>query len=289
MFFCNQINLGCHWSHGKTLHDTIHSAYCSGCYTPQIFMGTPYSPTRKKYSDGDIAATNELLQQTGQNVFTHLPYVYNLAGSAKKNRLAFDGDDEVTSYTLKCCESIGQEIQTLDKLHCYKKGCVLHIGSSGDPRGLKTVAASINAINLSNSCPLLLETMVGRGNVLGKTFEELRQVYEAVEDKEGVGFCIDTCHIFSQGLYRMHDEADIDRLFEDMDRVLGRKKIGLVHLNDSSKNFKSCKDRHALVGRGMIWGSRRKPLKYLIKRFTDWDVPLVLETAESDLKVVHAL
>lgn len=252
-------------------------------------MGSPYSVARKKYSQEDIIATNELLKQTGQNLFTHLPYVYNLAGSAKLNKLAFQDDEGVTQQVLKCCQSIGDEIAVLDKMRCKQKGCVIHMGSSAHSNGLNTIATSINKIQLSSTCPLLLETMVGRGNVLGKTFDELRGVYELVANKDGVGFCIDTCHIFSQGLYDMQSEKNIDQLFEDMERTLGRPKVKLVHLNDSVTDFLSGKDNHALIGQGKIWTENLKPLKYLVKRFTAWDVPLVLETSWTDLKVVHCL
>ena len=287
--WCKQTNLGCHWSIDKTLAGTLEGAYCAGCYTPQLFMGSPYTLNRRKISSEDISAANAVLKSTGQNVFTHLPYVYNLAGSAKKNKLAFADDQEVTDYTLQCCRSISEEIRTLDKLQCRQKGCVIHIGSSTYSEGLATVAKSINQMELQDSCPLLLETMVGRGNVLGKTFEELVQVRESVEKKSAVGFCVDTCHIFAQGLYEMASVESVDKLFEDMERVLKRANVKLVHLNDSVADFSALVDNHARVGQGKIWSHDIKPLKYLIKRFTDWDVPLVLETQWRDLEVVHCL
>jgi len=38
--------------------------------------------------------------------------------------------------------------------------------------------------------------MAGAGNVIGGKFEDLRDIIAKVKDKDRVGVCLDTCHLF---------------------------------------------------------------------------------------------
>ena len=38
--------------------------------------------------------------------------------------------------------------------------------------------------------------MAGAGNVIGGKFEDLRDIIAMVKDKDRVGVCLDTCHLF---------------------------------------------------------------------------------------------
>lgn len=46
---------------------------------------------------------------------------------------------------------------------------------------------------------MLLENMVGVGNVIGNSWEDFRDIIEFVEDKLRVGVCIDICYVFVVG------------------------------------------------------------------------------------------
>lgn len=41
--------------------------------------------------------------------------------------------------------------------------------------------------------------MAGQGNIIGANFEDLRDIIEQVKDKDRVGVCLDTCHLFVCG------------------------------------------------------------------------------------------
>ena len=41
--------------------------------------------------------------------------------------------------------------------------------------------------------------MAAQGNVIGGFFEDLRDIIELVDNKERVGVCLDTCHMFAAG------------------------------------------------------------------------------------------
>ncbi|MGZ3333478.1 MAG: TIM barrel protein, partial [Gemmatimonadaceae bacterium] len=64
-----------------------------------------------------------------------------------------------------------------------------------------------------------------------------------------VGVCVDTAHIFAAG----YDIAnDYDGVWARFDDVIGRRRLHLMHLNDSKVPLGSRKDRHELIGEGAI-------------------------------------
>ena len=292
LFFYDHEYLGSHTGIKKTLEETIKES-CKKCYyTIQIFLGSPYNLKRKDITKDDIIKSNNLLNQSNLNIFTHLPYIHNLAGSVKNNCLHWTGDHSDT-YILESLKSIEDEILFLDKLNCPRKGAVLHIGSSGkfdSNQGIEKVAISINKIKFNshekNPSKLILETMVGRGGVLGKTFYELKKVYDLVECKERIGFCIDTCHVFSEGLYDLRKKEEIDKMFNDFDAVIGLDKLSLIHLNDSKTEFNSKQDKHERIGSGEIF-KNVKCLQYMLKKINDYKISTVLETVEEDYDVIQ--
>lgn len=46
---------------------------------------------------------------------------------------------------------------------------------------------------------IALETMAGKGSELGKTFEEIKQIYDGVHKKDRLRVCFDTCHVNDAG------------------------------------------------------------------------------------------
>ena len=165
------------------------------------------------------------------------------------------------------------------------------ISDKGDrEKGLNSVIQSINKINFKeNDCKLILETMVGRGGVLGVSFEELSYIYNRIEEskRKYIGICIDTCHIFAEGLYKLDSVKGIDKLFEDFQRYFTLDKLSVIHLNDSKCEYNSKADRHSTLMNGCIW--KRDILKYFVSICERYNIPMILETEESDYDVVENL
>lgn len=46
---------------------------------------------------------------------------------------------------------------------------------------------------------MVLENMSSVGNIVGGKMWHLKYVIDRVKDKSRIGFCIDTCHLFSSG------------------------------------------------------------------------------------------
>ena len=279
---------GSHIGIESTLNKTISGAKGQGMSAVQLFLGGPYTLKRRNVTTEDISACDPSV-----NLFTHLPYVYNLAGSAKRNTLAWHGDEETDTYTGECLESIAHELNILSQLRCKCKGCVLHIGSTGKNKdaeaGLRAVAQSINKINFTGDAPLLLETMVCNGGVLGKTFDDLKLVTSLVDQDKPIGICIDTCHVFAAGLYDLRTEIGVDTMFSDFLREFKWEDCKLIHLNDSKGSFGDSKDRHQCIGLGEIWKDNPRSLLHLLRIAKHNDIPVVLETVVDDWKVLEEL
>jgi deoxyribonuclease-4 len=276
---------GSHISVSKLgLEEAINQAVNQGMTAVQVFCGSPYSLQRS------IDPKTSPVDRSKIKVYSHLPYVLNLAGKAKTNTIAWTTDSATDEYVNGCCSSISNEMKCIGNINGC--GCVLHIGSIGanqnKRQGLQSVAKSINKIsfhpNTTTSPKLLLETMVGNKGVLGCSFEELKVVYDGLDEhiKPNVGFCIDTCHVFAQGTYDLARVEQVDQMFQDFDRMLPSDSLQLLHLNDSKECFGSHKDRHSVLTQGKIWNSTDEGLVHLLKHVKKRNLSLVLETEESD-------
>jgi AP endonuclease-1 len=116
--------------------------------------------------------------------------------------------------------------------------------------------------------------MAGQGNVIGATFEDLRDIIEQVEDKPRIGVCLDTCHSFAAGYDLRTPEAFKDTL-DKFDEIVGMKYLSALHINDSKAPFASHRDLHQNIGLGFL-GLRAFHNVMNEPRFEG--LPLVLET-----------
>lgn len=110
--------------------------------------------------------------------------------------------------------------------------------------GLNTVLAEDDSDVL-----IALETMAGKGGEIGRTFEELRMIYDGVQKKDRLRVCFDTCHVHDAGYDLVHDYEGV---FQRFDEVIGLSQIAVFHINDSMNPCGAHKDRHANIGKGEI-------------------------------------
>jgi apurinic endonuclease APN1 len=299
--YYNINGFGSHIGYKSNMKDTICSCINQHMYSCQFFLGNRLSLTRSKCTTKDIEEANEYFKKWKLNVYTHIPYCINLSG--KGGKIAYqtnnDDNDEATQYAKKCVQSIQSELDVLHQLKCNQKGSIVHIGSIGDNKnitdGLNAVVKSINSINCYTDTPLCLETMVGCGGVLGKSIEELKYIIDRVDNKEGIGICLDTCHLFAEGSYNLSEQIQIDALFKDYFWAFGLDKIKVIHFNDSLDVFGSKKDRHSTIGDGYIWkhptqnNKLNQSCKYFINKCVKENINIILETEPEDYEKVVSL
>ena len=125
---------------------------------------------------------------------------------------------------------------------------------------------------------LLLETTAGSGTALGATFEELATLIELIPapERDRVGVCVDTAHIFAAGYDLV---GDYDGVWARFDDVIGRGRLRMMHLNDSKAPLGSRKDRHELIGEGAIG---EEPFRRIMNDERLASIGKVIETPKLD-------
>lgn len=261
--------IGTHIPFSKSLSKTITLAISSGMYSFQFFLGNPQSFVRTTLSDDDIKTSLSLMDRYPLHIFTHSPYVYNIA------------NEDVNPLVVKSLENELGQVSSFQG-----NGVVLHPGSNKDKKkGIEEIAKNISKIKFTRS-KLILENMAGQGNMIGSTLQELRDIRDnVVEDKRPfIGYCIDTAHIWGTGLYDLSKKEGVDKMFSDIKNILGIENVCLFHINDSKAKFGSNLDRHELLCNGEIWSKDKgESLRYLLNIINSYNIPIVLETDPSDI------
>lgn len=200
-----------------------------------------------------------------QHVVPHGSYLVNLAHTDKaRTEQAYDSFLE----DLQRCERLGI------KLYNFHPGVAN--STNGDRQAaIAHLASNLNKAHKATSTVVtLLENMAAGGNVLGSTFEDLRDTIALIDDKERVGVCLDTCHAFAAG-YDLRTPEAFKASMNEFDKIVGFKYLRAMHINDSKAPFASHKDLHANIGTGFL-GLRAFHNIVNEPRFEG--LPLILET-----------
>ena len=212
-----------------------------GANALMVYTGAPQNTRRKEIKDLKL---EEGLAYAGQaeirEIVIHAPYIINLGNTEKPEMFEFGVD------------FLAKELTRTAAFH--SKVLVLHPGSAlsaGAEAGIEQIAKGLNRVlNADDSdVNIALETMAGKGSEVGRTFEELRMIYDRVEKKDRLRVCFDTCHVNDAGYDLVNDYEGVLAQF---DRVLGLNQIAVIHVNDSLNPLGTHKDRHANIGKGTI-------------------------------------
>ena len=235
-------------------------------YDSNTFMFYTGAPQNTMRYDIDGELTKEAYDKMRENgidltkIIVHAPYIVNLANpDQEKHIFAIN----FLKQEINRCKSLGIE------------NMVLHPGSHvgfGIDTGIKNIIDGLNKIlENDNDVCILLETMAGKGNEVGKSFEEIKSIIDGVDNKKMIGVCLDTCHIHDAG----YDLNDFDKVINDFDQIIGLKYLKCIHINDSKNPCGSKKDRHENIGKGYIGLDNLLKIIYHNKLV---DLPKILET-----------
>ena len=262
----SKIKLGCHVGMaGKEMF--LASAKEAASYGANVFMlytGAPQNTRRKDISELNIEAGWEYARQHGiEEIVVHAPYIINLANTVKPE-----------TYEL-AVEFLEKEIIRTAAMR--SRIMVLHPGShvnAGVEAGIAQVIKGLNTELNQNDDDvyIALETMAGKGSEVGRTFEELKAIYDGVDKKDRLRVCFDTCHVNDAGYDIVNH---YDEVFEEFDKVIGLDQIAVFHINDSMNPLGAHKDRHANIDKGSIG---YETLHRLVHDERFIDVPKILET-----------
>lgn len=259
------IKIGSHVSmSGKEMMlASVKEAVSYGANTFMIYTGAPQNTKRKKIEELNIDAAWQCMKEHGIEEFVvHAPYIINLANTVKPEtyKLAV----EFLQMELERTQAMGSNI------------LVLHPGShvkAGAEAGTAQIIQGLNEVMTADmKCCVALETMAGKGDEIGRTFEELAKIYDGVKYPEKLRVCFDTCHVHDAG-YDVAD--DFDGVIDDFDRIIGKDQIAVFHINDSKNIRGAHKDRHENIGKGEIGF---EALYRIVHHPQFLDIPKILET-----------
>ena len=174
-------------------------------------------------------------------VSCHAVYLVNLASrdaTVRENSLS------ALRATMETADAIGSE------------AIVFHVGSHlgiGFDDAVELVEPALRELLelTTDRLWLCMENAAGAGGTVGRSIAELAALTDAVDRHPRLGLCLDSCHWWASGV----DVTDTDALalaLEDLDARVGLDRVRVLHVNDSQTALGSNRDRHAIVGEGVI-------------------------------------
>ena len=262
--------LGTHVSTSGGLHQAPLRAYEIPVRAIQIFAKNNNQWRAPSLSLKEVDAFRENCEQCEIEVaFSHAGYLINLAAP-----------DETTHKN--SMDSMKIELERGEALGL--PFVVLHPGAhkeTGVAMGIHKIVESLNRlVDETKGCHIriLLETTAGQGSSIGHRFEELAEIIDGVKDKNRIGVCLDTCHIFAAG-YELRTEEGYKKTWKQFDDIIGLKNLYAIHLNDSKKEFGSRVDRHEHIGKGKMGTDA---FRFLMNDLRLRKIPMILETPKGD-------
>ena len=220
---------------------SVKEAHSYGANVLMLYTGAPQNTRRKEIKDLKIEAGWEYAKENGiDEIVVHAPYIINLANTVKPETFEL------------AVEFLEKEIRRTAAMR--SKILVLHPGSALDAGADAGIAQAVKGLNMvldgnEDEVYIALETMAGKGSEIGRTFEELKMIYDGVHKKERLRVCFDTCHVNDAGYDIVNDYEGV---FQKFDEVIGLDQIAVFHINDSLNPLGAHKDRHANIGAGTI-------------------------------------
>jgi deoxyribonuclease-4 len=258
--------LGAHLSIAGGMEKAIDRALAVGCTAMQIFVKNNMQWFARPLADADARKFREHPRRAELGaVFGHTGYLINLAATNPENHK-------------RSVRSLTEELVRADQLDV--PFLVLHPGAhlgAGEEAGLEQIVKSIDGIYRRNNrlkARIALEITAGQGTCLGHKFEHLAFIIENVKEPERICACLDTAHLFAAG-YDLSTDAGTRKTFRQFDKIVGRKQLVALHLNDSKTDLGSRVDRHDHIGKGKIG---LEAFRYIMNAARFSKIPKVLET-----------
>jgi len=249
----------------------------AGMHALQIFSAVPkfyndkisVRPERAVKFRETLATTNI----APEHVVVHAAYVLNVA------------TPDETKYG-RASAGLAKELERSTTLGagavCFHPGAATD--GDRDAAAKRIAAAIVNALEaVPGGTRLLVENTAGAGNTMARTAEEVGLILGHVPKKHRArtGYGLDTCHLFASGYDLRESRATLTKVLDDFEQHTGERP-GFFHLNDSEGALGSNRDRHMLIGDGMIGA---EPFGWLLHDPRARDVPLILETPQLDYEI----
>jgi len=269
--------IGAHTIDNGGIHMAVLRAGSAGMTALQIFTAIPrFYGDKSTIKPERVARFKAALAKTRikpANVVVHAAYVLSVATP----------DDE------KWARASAGLTKELERSSALGVGAVcFHPGSAGaSDRGEsakrigKAITVALKAID--SGTRILVENTAGAGKTMGKTSQEVRDILAAVPTslRGRTGYGLDTCHLFCSGYDIAASKQSFTAVLNEFEEVTGEPP-SFFHLNDSATELGSNKDRHVLIGDGLIGAP---PFEWLLQDRRSANVPLILETPQQNYEI----
>jgi len=244
----------------------IERARSIHCTAMQIFVKNNMQWFARPLTRDEIRAFLDHVQRGElSSIFGHANYLINLAATNPQ-------------FHVNSIRALAEELARADQLEL--PFLVLHPGAhlgAGEEAGLEKIIASVDEV--FRQIPhvktnIALETTAGQGSCLGNRLEHLAFIIANVREAERLRVCLDTAHLFAAG-YDISSEHSTRKTLREFDRVIGRDRLAVIHLNDSKTARGSRVDRHEHIGKGRIG---LEAFRLIMRERHFREIPKVLET-----------
>ena len=264
--------IGAHVSAAGGVENAVKNAVSIGADGFALFTKNQRQWFAKPLSEKNIIKFKEFMKEhnyTADAILPHDSYLINLGHP----------EDEKREKSIKSFIDEARRVEALGlKYLNFHPGS--HLRKISEEECLDLISESLNfAIKETESCIFVLETTAGQGSNLGYKFEHLAYIIDKVTDKERIGVCIDTAHIFAAG-YDIRTKEAYEETMKKFDEIIGFKYLKGMHINDSKAKFASRVDRHHSLGKGEIG---LDAFKFIMQDSRIDNIPLILETIDPDL------
>ena len=252
----------------------------AGMQALQIFSAIPKFYNDKVGVKPDrLARYQEALAEAGirpEHVIVHAAYVINCATP-----------DEEKWH--RAAAALAKEFERSTALGVA--GVCFHPGAATDgdrdaaiARVSEAMRRALAAVPASHT-RLLIENTAGAGTTVGRTPEEVGTMLAGIPaaDRARTGYGLDTCHLFASGYPIATSRADLTQVLDAFEAATGEAPA-FFHLNDSEGALGSNRDRHALVGEGLIGADA---FSWLLHDRRAKGVPLILETPQEHADIAE--
>ena len=264
--------IGAHVSAAGGVENAVKNAVNIGANGFALFTKNQRQWFAKPLSEKNITKFKEYMQKYNfcpDSILPHDSYLINLGHPEIEKR-----EKSLKSFI---DEAKRVEILGLKYLNFHPGS---HLRKITEEECLDLISESLNfAIKETDSCIFVIETTAGQGSNLGYKFEHLAYIIDKIEDKERIGVCIDTAHIFAAG-YDIRTKEAYEETMKKFDEIIGFKYLKGMHINDSKAKFASRVDRHHSLGKGEIG---LDAFRFIMQDKRLDNIPLILETIEPEI------
>jgi len=240
----------------------------------QIFSAVPkYYNDKVSVKPERIARFREALEQAGiapAQVIVHAAYVINTA-TPDPEKWARAAAGLAKEYERSTALGVGGV--------CFHPGAA----TDGDRDGAiarvsEAMRRALEAVPESGT-RLLIENTAGAGTTVGRTPDEVAAMLAGIpaDRRHRTGYGLDTCHLFASGYDLTVSRDAVTAVLDAFEQATGEPPA-FLHLNDSEGACGSNKDRHRVIGEGLIGADA---FGWLLQDPRARGIPCILETPQA--------